>query len=286
MKLSFRNLLLTGLLGLQPLNVYAENGYGLSSFNLDCVINPSKVSDLGVKVPGLIEAVLVDRSDIVEEGQVLAKLDSDVESAALELAQERYKASNTEIQLQKASIALADRQYKRSLDAYRGDALSKHDLDVSETELQLAKIQLLQARSKRSLEAKEVKKAKMMMERKATRAPYSGVIIERFKSEGEYVSGEPLLRIASLNPLFVEVILASDFMDDVQEGMTAKVWSRADPNQQWQAKVVRVDKTIDAASSTFGVRLELPNNKYAIPAGMQCQINFDKAQNLPKNTKK
>jgi multidrug efflux pump subunit AcrA (membrane-fusion protein) len=35
-----------------------------------------------------------------------------------------------------------------------------------------------------------------------------------------------------------------------------------------------VDKVIDAASNTFGVRLELENPDYAIPGGIRCNINF------------
>ena len=41
------------------------------------------------------------------------------------------------------------------------------------------------------------------------------------------------------------------------------------------ATVTIVDKVIDAASSTFGVRLELPNAEQQIPSGMRCQVRFD-----------
>ncbi|MEJ2180550.1 MAG: efflux RND transporter periplasmic adaptor subunit, partial [Gammaproteobacteria bacterium] len=35
-----------------------------------------------------------------------------------------------------------------------------------------------------------------------------------------------------------------------------------------------VDQVIDAASGTVGVRLELPNPNYKIPAGVKCKVNF------------
>jgi hypothetical protein len=35
-----------------------------------------------------------------------------------------------------------------------------------------------------------------------------------------------------------------------------------------------VDPVIDAASGTFGVRLELPNSDYRLPAGLRCKVRF------------
>jgi multidrug efflux pump subunit AcrA (membrane-fusion protein) len=43
-----------------------------------------------------------------------------------------------------------------------------------------------------------------------------------------------------------------------------------------EAKVMVVDSLIDAASGTFGVRLELPNPGRRIPAGLRCRIEFPK----------
>jgi len=38
--------------------------------------------------------------------------------------------------------------------------------------------------------------------------------------------------------------------------------------------VTVVDKVMDAASGTFGVRLALPNPDLALPAGLKCKIRF------------
>jgi hypothetical protein len=35
-----------------------------------------------------------------------------------------------------------------------------------------------------------------------------------------------------------------------------------------------VDRVIDAASGTFGVRLELPNRNGKVPAGIRCRVRF------------
>jgi len=44
----------------------------------------------------------------------------------------------------------------------------------------------------------------------------------------------------------------------------------------YAAKVVVVDKLIDAASGTLGVRLQLANPNNKIPAGIKCSVEFGK----------
>jgi hypothetical protein len=40
------------------------------------------------------------------------------------------------------------------------------------------------------------------------------------------------------------------------------------------ARVIIVDRVVDAASSTFGIRLELRNPGNRIPAGIRCKVKF------------
>jgi membrane fusion protein (multidrug efflux system) len=40
------------------------------------------------------------------------------------------------------------------------------------------------------------------------------------------------------------------------------------------ANVVIVDRVVDAASGTFGVRLTLSNPSNRLPAGLKCRVRF------------
>src|SRR5215475_8668636 len=55
----------------------------------DCLIQPKMVLKLGTPVPGLISEVLVDRGAMVKKGDVVARLESGVEEAAVALAKAR-----------------------------------------------------------------------------------------------------------------------------------------------------------------------------------------------------
>jgi multidrug efflux pump subunit AcrA (membrane-fusion protein) len=60
------------------------------------------------------------------------------------------------------------------------------------------------------------------------------------------------------------------------ERATADVSPENPVGQVYKVKVTIVDRVIDAASGTFGVRLELPNPKYRLPAGLKCKVSFHK----------
>ncbi|MCB1801687.1 MAG: efflux RND transporter periplasmic adaptor subunit [Gammaproteobacteria bacterium] len=250
---------------------------------LDCVINPSVVADLGSGVPGIIDRVMVDRSDHVEAGQVVAELESGVEIAARDLAQVRAE-KDTEIELRRVNAAFGQRQHARSEDLFARKVISTNDRDERKTEARLADIQLRQARDNKELAVLELRRAEQVLKRRSIKSPISGVVMERFKTIGEYVDEQPVLRVAQLDPLFIEVFVPVERLGEVRPGMEAEVWSDAVGDQRWQAQVSRVDRVADVASGTYGVRLVLPNPEYRVPAGLRCRLAFSPVTEPPVAT--
>ena len=240
---------------------------------LDCVINPSVVADLGSGVPGILSEVRVDRSDFVDAGEVVAQLDSGVEVAARDLAKVRAE-KDTEIKLRRVNAAFGRRQHKRTEDLFQRKVVSTNDMDERKTEAELAGIQLRQALDNKEIATLELSRAEEVLKRRTIKSPISGVVMERFKTIGEYVDEQPVLRVAQLDPLHVEVFVPVEKLGDIRPGMQAEVWSDAVDGRTWNAEVTRVDRVADVASGTYGVRLELPNPDYKVPAGLRCQLAF------------
>jgi multidrug efflux pump subunit AcrA (membrane-fusion protein) len=99
-------------------------------------------------------------------------------------------------------------------------------------------------------------------------------VVERLKSPGEFVEDKPILRIAQLDPLRVEVIVPVARFGTITTGMRAEVTPELSKRRKYIAQVTIVDKVVDAASGTFGVRLELPNPGNFIPGGLRCSLTF------------
>ncbi|MGB5254614.1 MAG: efflux RND transporter periplasmic adaptor subunit [Sedimenticolaceae bacterium] len=250
---------------------------------LDCVISPSVVADLGSGVPGIVNMVRVDRSDMVEAGDVVAELESSVEAAALELAQARAEM-DAEVNLRRVNAAFGKRQKRRTQDLFQRKAISTNDMDERDTEARLAAIQLRQALDTQRLAKLERERSVSVLNRRTIKSPITGVVMERFKTIGEYVEDQPVVRIAQLDPLHVEVFVPVEHLGKIRPGMQAEVWTEAVTDSSWKASVSRVDRVADVASGTYGVRLELPNPDYSVPAGLRCQLKFIDAPYVPLAT--
>jgi len=108
------------------------------------------------------------------------------------------------------------------------------------------------------------------------KSPVNGVVVERFMNPGEFPKQEKILKIAQIDPLRVEVYAPVAMLGKIAVGMTAHVKPEAPLTGEYAAKVTVVDRVVDAASGTFGVRLELPNPELKLPAGLKCSVRFGK----------
>ena len=244
------------------------------SSKFDCLIEPWQTVDVSFADHGIINSIAVEVGDTVKKGDVLAGLDSGVETASVELR--RYKAKITdEISAAEATEAFSERNLKRIKNLYKKNAIPYHKLDEAETDLKVARNKLQQARDNQKLSQLELKMAEELLYRRTIRSPLDGVVIKRQKSVGEYLEEEPVLTLAQMNPLRVQLLMPVSLFGRVEVGMEATVTPEAPlSDRQKTAKVVIVDKNVDVASGTFGVQLELDNTTRKIPGGLKCTVNF------------
>ena len=245
---------------------------------LDCMIQPHQVVQVGSPVPGVIDQVLVERGDRVTLGQPIVQLQAHVERAALAVARERAEGSG-EVKIATSSQELARRELQRAQELYDQNFVSKTYLDKARAESGVAGGRTDQAHERRKQASREVELATAQLEQRTIRSPITGVVVERFMSPGEYVDQKPMLRLASIDPLRVDVLVPAAAFGQVEPGMMGKVVPELLNQSEYQATVKSVDRVIDAASNTFRVRLELPNPAATIPAGLRCKV--DLALKLP-----
>ena len=251
----------------------AVDGAGDPIPDLDCVIEPSDIVDLGSAVSGVVESILVDRSDPVKKGAVIATLESSVEQAALDLARARAEL-NTAIDLRRESATFGYLTLKRNRELSRKSVIPAQDIDQIRTETRIAELQVRQEEENKRIAELERYRAQAKLERRTLRSPVNGVVMDRYKSVGEYLEDEPVLRLARLDPLNVEVVVPVDYLGRITPGMQAEVTAVVPGSDTHRAAVQRVDVVADAASGTYGVRLTLPNPDHRIPAGLRCRLVF------------
>lgn len=241
---------------------------------LGCQIEPERVADVGSPVIGVIERIEVDRGERVRKGQVLAVLRADVERAALSVASSRAE-SNADVQAASASAIFNRERLQRAEDLFRQQFISQQALDQARTEANLAEQKLAQARDQRQVSQREREVAAAQLSQRVIRSPMDGVVAERYLSAGERIDEKPLLRIARIDPLRVQLVVSTSMYGQVRFKQAVNVIPELPGAQPVTARVMRIDKVIDPASNTFRVQLVLPNAQHALPAGLRCKADFE-----------
>ena len=255
------------------LSCAAASVWGGTQQPIGCLIQPEQVAEVGSPVVGIVQSMLVERGDTVRKGQVIAVLRNGVDSASLTVANSRAE-TEAEVRAASANLAFTKQRLTRSRDLYNKKFISKQALDQTVAENKVAQQKLAQAVEQKRIWANEVSVAEARLADRTIRSPFDGVIIERYISVGERVEERPLVRVAKVDPLRIEVIMPGALFGSVAEGSEALVTPSLAGATAVSAKVTLVDKNLDAASGTFRVRLELPNPDASIPAGLRCKIDF------------
>jgi RND family efflux transporter MFP subunit len=274
-------LLITGVCAVVQANEYdygnfdsiLQNDAMDQQMGFDCLIEPHAVIEVSTREEGVVESLDVKRGDIVKKGQVLVKLDSGVEQLTMELAQARAKMT-TEIETRKDSLEYLKRQQERVNDLFGKKAVSFNEKDKADTDVILGESELRSALENHQLSQLEQKRAENYFARRTIYSTVDAVVVKTHLNPGESVKDRTILTLAQVDPLNVEVILPLSQYGKIKTGDKATITPLVPGGEKAEATVVIVDRVIDAASGTFGVRLELPNSDYNVPGGIRCEVDF------------
>lgn len=242
----------------------------------DCLIEARQKVEVRSPVEAVIETIRVNRGDYVRKGDVLVTLESGAEKAALELARSRASMQG-EINAAQARLQLARKKWEQAQELYEQKFVSATSRDEAVADYRLASEQLRQAKENQILAQLEVKRTAEILALRTIRSPLDGVVVQKVLSPGDLATSnlkDPILKLVQINPLNVEVVLPVSAFGGIKPGAKATVFPEAPIGGKYRATVKIVDRVVDAASGTFGVRLELPNRQGRIPPGIKCRVSF------------
>jgi RND family efflux transporter MFP subunit len=240
----------------------------------ECLIQPKMVLKLGTPVPGLISELLVDRGAILKKGDVVARIESSVEAATVSLARARAENEST-IRSTTAKLEFQKRKEERTKQLRKNDTVSVATADEAETAARVAETELEEAKVNLQLAQLELGRANELLRQRTIRSPIDGVVVARMLGPGEYAFDQAqLVTISQVDPLNVEVFVPLSQFRKIRAGMVAEIYPEEPIGGRYTATVTIVDHVFDAASGTIGIRLELPNPHYALPAGLKCRVRF------------
>jgi HlyD family secretion protein len=230
------------------------------------VVTGDRYISLGVRVPGRIEAYLVEEGQRVEKGQPLVKLDARPFEAALAEA----RAGLAEA---RAQVALAQKELKRLEELRAHDVASQAAYDVKKTQLDVARatVDRLGAR---------VNQLALDLDDAVLRAPTSGIVLEKLKEVSEIAvpggfagSGE-LIRIANTDELRAELDINESDLAKVKLDQPAEIAPDAYPDRRYAARVVKLYPQINRQKGTLKVEVRILEPDESLRPDMSVRVTF------------
>jgi len=252
-------------------------GGGAHDGPFDCLIEPYRTVEVRSPVTGVIDKLFVSRGSMVKQGAPLVKLDTTVESAAVELA--LYKSQmNGALQSAESRVLHAESKARRKTDLAASNFASAQDREDAEAEAAVARADVLAARETQRLAKLEYSYASAQLALRTIHSPIDGVVVDQAMNIGDLAQpGESnafIIRLAQIDLLRVKAIVPLALYPRIKLGQRADVVPEKPMEGHYAATLTVVDKVIDAASGTFQIRMDLPNPKDALPGGLKCTVSL------------
>ncbi len=196
---------------------------------------------LSSEVGGTVREIAFKSGDVVDKGELLVRLDTSTERAALASAQ--------------ASLGLTRLDLKRAKQLREGNVTSESELDI--------------AVAREAEAAAAVQSTQAAVAKKVLRAPFSGRLGIRQVNLGEVLEpGRPIVTLQSYDPIYVDFFVPQQALADVAVGNEVRLTSRAFVDRSWQGKVETIDAQVDPNTRNVRVRALVRNADGKLLPGM------------------
>jgi HlyD family secretion protein len=263
------------------------------------------------QVEGQILDLAVDVGDSVRKGQIIARLDDELLTAAVIEAEAEVSARQAEVASRQAEIDNARTQVERSrlelqqaeADAARLEklasqgALAQQEAEIARTEAGTAK-QALKSAQQQVLNRQEAARAaqrritaqKALVAQAKRRQSYTtltatvnGSVLERVLEPGDLAQpGSEILRLGDLSQIKVEVQISELQLDGIRLGQTARVRLDAFGDRSFSGRVTQISPAADPTARLVPIEVTIPNQDRRIGSGLLARVSFEspKAQQV------
>ncbi len=222
----------------------------------------NRLAQLSARGDALVVEVRVDVGDDVKEGQVLAVL----ASAAVGADQARLAGSQARVDAARAAVAREQQLGEAGLSPRKNLEEALRELAAAQAEIDAARSALGAAGA-----ALDSGGGRYLL-----RAPFAGTVVARDAVTGRTAgAGQVLVQVADLSTMWAQLEVPEADAALVRPGQPVRITFEGMRGPSHEAKVTRVSASVDPASRTVRVRVELPNRDRTLKAGafLRAQIH-------------
>ena len=187
---------------------------------------------------GRIQKINVEVGDFVSKGQILAEMDR------VQLDQAQLQLSNAETEL------------KRIKQLYEQGGISQSDYEAVELQCKVARTTFAN-----------------LQENTILRSPVTGVVTARNYDRGDmFGMSAPIFTVQQIVPVKLLVGISEADYTKVKKGDRVSLTVDARPGKKYEGRIARLYPTVDPATHTFNVEIQVPNQNKELRPGMYAKV--------------
>jgi HlyD family secretion protein len=234
------------------------------------IVKPIDRIEIKSKASGQIEELPIEEGDLVQRGELIARLDQKDERA--EVAQ-----TQAYLDIAKAELKQAQSMFDRRNQLFQDNLISEEEQDQIELSLASARGKLVQATT-------ALERAKERLNESIVRAPINGIILQKYVEKGQIIAsgvsnvggGTPIVDIADMSSVYIETGIDEIDIGKIQVGQPAVVVAEAYPELKFNGTIVRIapEAKIEQNVTLFNVIVEVGNTDGKLKSGMNTDITI------------
>lgn len=243
------------------------------------------------KATGKVVEVRVEEGLMVEEGQLLARLDDSIPRAQLELAHSQLEAARRYLREIDVELRQARLDLERTEELAERALVSQADLDRNRLTVEGLIARLERARQDVVVGERSAAVQQRIVEDMQIRAPFAGIVIAKAAQPGEMISpvsaGGGFTRtgictIVDMDSLEVEVDVNEAYINRVYGGQPVRVTLNAYPEDGYAAQVIAIIPAADRNKATVRVRVGFVERDERVLPDMGVRVAFLEERAAPR----
>jgi RND family efflux transporter MFP subunit len=240
-----------------------------TTLRLSGSLKGNQETDLAANAAGRVIATQVERGASITPGQVLARLD--MRAAALSAADARAQAASVQAQQQSAQQECARYEQLK-----QKGAVSDLEYDRIQTQCRTLPLSAQAATARAQLAAQNVGDG-------VIRAPFAGVVTERYVEVGQYVRQDSrIVTVVSLDPLRLELSVPEAEVGRVKVGANVNFSVAAFPDRKFTGEIRFVSGALRSTTRDLVAEAIVKNPDKLLLPGMFADVELTTGtQKLP-----
>lgn len=238
------------------------------AFVLPSSIQAMHVTPIWARTNGYLIQFYADIGDHVEEGQLIANIDTPEIDAELLQAKADLESLQAKQEIARITADRWETLYKKN-----PEAIPRQEVDEKQATYVGAQADVLAGKA-------NVERLEKLQGFKNIYAPFKGIIIERNIDTGSLITAgssnrpQQLFKIAQTDIVRVFVNVPQYYFRKISDGVTADVTIREFPGRIFKGTVARNAEALDLIARTLLTEIHVDNHEGALLVGLYAEVKF------------